>query len=218
MSVVAITMVRDEEDIIDWTLQHLLDQGVDHIIVADNLSVDETPWKLAALASTGKVTVIQDDEPGYYQDKKMTDLAHMAAADFDAEGEDVGAEFFRFGEAGGVVGVEHDERVEVAVAGVEDVGDLEVVLGAHFADAAQDVGELGGGDGAVHAHVVWRDAADGTEGAFAAFPDGEGFLGGLADFEADWVVLGEDGFQGVEQEILFGGAAFDFDDEHGFGV
>ena len=85
MSVVAITMVRDEEDIIDWTLQHLLDQGVDHIIVADNLSVDETPWKLAALASTGKVTIIQDDEPGYYQDKKMTDLAHMAAADFDAE-------------------------------------------------------------------------------------------------------------------------------------
>ena len=85
MTVVAITMVRDEEDIIDWTLQHLLDQVVDHIIVADNLSVDETPWKLAALASTGKVTVIQDDEPGYYQDKKMTDLAHMAAADFDAE-------------------------------------------------------------------------------------------------------------------------------------
>ena len=27
MTVVAITMVRDEEDIIDWTLQHLLDQG-----------------------------------------------------------------------------------------------------------------------------------------------------------------------------------------------
>jgi glycosyltransferase involved in cell wall biosynthesis len=85
MTVVAITMVRDEEDIIDWTLQHLLEQGIDHIIVADNLSVDETPWKLAALASTGKVTVIQDDEPGYYQDEKMTRLAHMAANDFGAE-------------------------------------------------------------------------------------------------------------------------------------
>ena len=85
MTVVAITMVRDEEDIIDWTLQHLLEQGIDHIIVADNLSVDETPWKLAALASTGRVTVIQDDEPGYYQDEKMTRLAHMAANDFGAE-------------------------------------------------------------------------------------------------------------------------------------
>jgi glycosyltransferase involved in cell wall biosynthesis len=85
MTVVAITMVRDEEDIIDWTLQHLLEQGIDHIIVADNLSIDETPWKLAALANTGRITVIQDDEPGYYQDEKMTRLAHMAANDFGAE-------------------------------------------------------------------------------------------------------------------------------------
>ena len=85
MTVVAITMVRDEEDIIDWTLQHLLEQGIDHIIVADNLSIDETPWKLAALANSGRVTVIQDDEPGYYQDEKMTRLAHIAANDFGAE-------------------------------------------------------------------------------------------------------------------------------------
>lgn len=85
MKTVAITMVRDEEDIIDWTLDHLLNQGIDHIIVADNLSIDETPWKLATLANTGRVTVIQDDEPGYYQDEKMTRLAHMAAQDFGAE-------------------------------------------------------------------------------------------------------------------------------------
>lgn len=85
MTTVAITMVRDEEDIIDWTLDHLLGQNIDHIIVADNLSIDETPWKLAALANTGKVTVIQDDEPGYYQDEKMTRLAHLAAQDFDAD-------------------------------------------------------------------------------------------------------------------------------------
>ena len=85
MTIVAITMVRDEADIIDWTLDHLLNQGIDHIIVADNLSVDETGWKLAALANTGRVTVLQDDEPGYYQDEKMTRLAHMAAIDFDAD-------------------------------------------------------------------------------------------------------------------------------------
>ena len=85
MTIVAITMVRDEQDVIDWTIQHLLDQNIDHIIVADNLSIDETPWKLAALTNTGRVTVIQDNEPGYYQDEKMTRLAHMAANDFGAE-------------------------------------------------------------------------------------------------------------------------------------
>jgi len=85
MKTVAITMVRDEEDVIDWTIDHLLNQGIDHIIVADNLSVDETPWKLAALANTGQITIIQDEEPGYYQDEKMTRLAHMAADQFEAE-------------------------------------------------------------------------------------------------------------------------------------
>ena len=45
MSVVAITMVRDEEDIIDWTLQHLLEQGIDHIIVAGEKAVSIQEWR-----------------------------------------------------------------------------------------------------------------------------------------------------------------------------
>lgn len=85
MTIVAITMVKDEADIIDWTIQHLLDQGIDHILVADNLSTDNTPWILQNLAKTGKVTVIEDPEPGYYQDHKMTQLAHRANADHNAE-------------------------------------------------------------------------------------------------------------------------------------
>ena len=85
MKLVAITMVRDEEDIIDWTIQHLLDQGVDHIIVADNMSIDNTGFILQTLTRTGKVTVIEDPEVGYYQDQKMTALAHMAANDFGAD-------------------------------------------------------------------------------------------------------------------------------------
>lgn len=85
MTVVAITMVRDEEDIIDWTIAHLLDQGIDHVIVADNLSIDKTPWILQTLTNSGQVTVVEDDEPGYYQDAKMTRLAHMARTRFNAE-------------------------------------------------------------------------------------------------------------------------------------
>ena len=85
MKLVAITMVRDEEDIIDWTIQHLLDQGVDHIIVADNMSIDNTGFILQTLTRTGKVTVIEDPEVGYYQDQKMTALAHMAANEFGAD-------------------------------------------------------------------------------------------------------------------------------------
>jgi glycosyltransferase involved in cell wall biosynthesis len=72
--IVAVTMVRDEADIIGFTLAHLLEQ-VDHVIVADNLSVDATP---DILATFDRVTVVEDHDPAYTQAVKMTRLAHMA--------------------------------------------------------------------------------------------------------------------------------------------
>lgn len=77
---VAITMVRDEADIIADTLALMLSQ-VDHAIVADNLSVDGTREIVEAF---DRVTVIDDTEPGYYQSEKMTRLAHLAG-DMGAE-------------------------------------------------------------------------------------------------------------------------------------
>lgn len=86
----AVTMVRDELDILPWTLAHMLDQ-VDHVIVADNRSVDGTRQYLDTIAAgldprtmtsvpslRGRITVHDDPEPGYYQDDKMTALAHEA--------------------------------------------------------------------------------------------------------------------------------------------
>jgi hypothetical protein len=78
--IVAVTMVRDEEDVIGHTLGLMLEQ-VDHAIVADNLSVDGTR---DILESFDNVTVITDDEPAYYQADKMTRLAHRAG-DMGAE-------------------------------------------------------------------------------------------------------------------------------------
>lgn len=77
--IVAITMVRDEIDILPWTLAHMLDQ-VDYVIVADNGSVDGTREHLAdmAAASPSRLLVQDDPEPGYYQADKMTRLAHQA--------------------------------------------------------------------------------------------------------------------------------------------
>ena len=86
MTVVAVTMVKDEQDCIGYTLRHLLAEGVDHILVADNMSTDATRSILDKLAEdTEQVTVVDDLEPGYYQDRKMTNLAHRAAEDLGAE-------------------------------------------------------------------------------------------------------------------------------------
>ena len=82
MTVFGICMVRDAEDIIGPIVEHMMDQ-VDHVIVADNLSVDNTRPILDAIK--GNLTVIDDHDPTYRQSEKMTHLAMIAkkqGADF----------------------------------------------------------------------------------------------------------------------------------------
>jgi glycosyltransferase involved in cell wall biosynthesis len=75
VTVIGVTMVKDEADVISATIAQLFAQGVDHIIAADNLSTDQTR---SILDKYDRVTVIDDNEPGYYQDAKMTNLARQA--------------------------------------------------------------------------------------------------------------------------------------------
>lgn len=76
--IIAVTMVRDEADIIGHTLAHMAAQ-VDHVIVADNRSTDRTPDILTAwAANVGHLTINTDPEIAYFQDNKMTALAHEA--------------------------------------------------------------------------------------------------------------------------------------------
>lgn len=72
--IVAVTMVRNEADIIETTLRHTATQ-VDHIICADNLSTDGTSDILHRLAAELPLTVVADDDPAYLQADKMTRLA-----------------------------------------------------------------------------------------------------------------------------------------------
>lgn len=77
MSVIAVGMVRDEEDLIAGTLLHLADE-VDEIIVADNRSTDGTREILAELEDRIPLTVLDDPDVGYYQSHKMSHLARLA--------------------------------------------------------------------------------------------------------------------------------------------
>lgn len=72
-------MVKDEADIIETVLRHLLAQGIERIVVADNLSSDGTEAILRRLARTEPVTVLTDRLTQYYQAEKMTHLARAAA-------------------------------------------------------------------------------------------------------------------------------------------
>jgi hypothetical protein len=55
-------------------------------------------------------------------------LAGQHAADLDAQPQDIGAELLGLLQFARLVGIVEDQRMQVAVAGVEDVGDAQAVL------------------------------------------------------------------------------------------
>lgn len=78
-SVWAVMLVRDEEDIIGSTIDHLLAQGVAGVLVADHGSTDGTWEVLTHIADRdGRVRVLRDREPGFYQGAKTSYLARQA--------------------------------------------------------------------------------------------------------------------------------------------
>jgi glycosyltransferase involved in cell wall biosynthesis len=78
----AISMVKDEVDIIADTLRHLASEGVEGIVIADNLSTDGTWDLLHDMRSELDLEYLltRDTEPAYYQSRKMTALARTAVA------------------------------------------------------------------------------------------------------------------------------------------
>lgn len=87
MRVVAVSMMKNEEDVCEDVVRHMAGQGVDGIIVADNLSTDRTRSILKTLQ--GRIgcplVVLDDKDPAYYQSRKMTALAKQAWDMFSAD-------------------------------------------------------------------------------------------------------------------------------------
>jgi hypothetical protein len=75
-----VSMVRDEIDVIRYTVEHLFAEGVDRVLIADNGSVDGTAELLREMASDFPITVVDDTLRAYYQGVKMTRLARVAAS------------------------------------------------------------------------------------------------------------------------------------------
>jgi glycosyltransferase involved in cell wall biosynthesis len=78
----ALMLVRDEADVLEHSLAHVLTQGVSGVAVIDNASVDDTPRILEDAkrhaATLGVEVVIQRDEEPHYQSRKTSELARVA--------------------------------------------------------------------------------------------------------------------------------------------
>ncbi len=79
VKLVAVTMVRDEADVLPYTVGALLAQGVAHVVVVDHGSTDGTRDLLADLARTAPVTVFDEPDPLYLQAMRLTVAATWAA-------------------------------------------------------------------------------------------------------------------------------------------
>jgi Ribonuclease G/E len=79
--IAAVSTVRDEGDIIACTIEHLLSEGVDLVIVADNLSRDDTVERVRKVQANfpENVLLVHDDEEAFWQGRRMTRLARLAA-------------------------------------------------------------------------------------------------------------------------------------------
>jgi hypothetical protein len=78
------------------------------------------------------------------------------AAHGHAEFQDPAAEFLGAFQFAGGVGIVEDERMQVAITGMEDVADRQAVFLREGGDAVQDLGEVLARYGAVHAVVIRR--------------------------------------------------------------
>ena len=81
-------------------------------------------------------------------------FAGQHAANLDTQPENIGTEFFSIIQFTGHVRIKQYQRMQIAVAGVEDIGNPEAVFFRQFLHAGQHIGQLPARDGAVHAKII----------------------------------------------------------------
>ena len=170
--IAGIANVRNEEDILDVTLRHLLAEGVDRLYLIDGASTDGTWGIIADVAAEhpGCVSAWMDASPVFHQAARINELASRAGADgadwvlpFDAD------EIF-YASIGGTIAE--------ALGGVAtDIGVLRCRLWQHVDWHYREPGPL------THPKVVfrWDPAAELTVGQHLVMGVPGGTLGPLLE-------------------------------------
>ena len=111
-------------------------------------------------------------------------FAGDGAADFNADFQDPAAQLLGSLEFALDIGIIEDQRMQVAVAGMENIDDRQLVFFRQLIDVRQNGRYLVAWNGAIHAVVVGRQAAHCRESRLAAGPEFRAllFVCGNADF------------------------------------
>lgn len=83
---IAMTMlVRNESDIIEHNVVYHAAMGVDHFIIMDHCSDDETPEIINRLSQDYSIELLQQESSGYYQSEWVSHMARLATTKHDAD-------------------------------------------------------------------------------------------------------------------------------------
>ncbi|MBF2053183.1 MAG: glycosyltransferase family 2 protein [Candidatus Sericytochromatia bacterium] len=85
MKLVMTLLVKDEADLIATQIRYHQAQGVDHFLVLDHDSQDQTAGLLQPFVSAGLVTLFRHTGRAFYQGAWMTELARRAYLHFQAD-------------------------------------------------------------------------------------------------------------------------------------
>jgi len=145
-------------------------------------------------------------------------FAGKRAARFHAITNDFGGSLHGAFELPFVTGIIENDGMKISVAGVKNVGDVEAVAVADFADAAKRLRKLGARNDAVENVVAGSEAAKGAKRVFAAFPEKLAF----------GIIARDANLAGAMRVASFGdggglpgngfGEAFDFEQKNGGAV
>jgi hypothetical protein len=140
-------------------------------------------------------------------------LAGESAADLDAIADDFVGGGDGSLEMRGIAGIVKNDGVEIAVAGMKDVADLESVGFSDFRNAAKGLRELGAWDDAVENVIAGSEPAKRAESVFATLPEELPLAGVACDANFAGAMSEADFVDGRGLRGNGFGEAFEFDEE-----
>lgn len=118
----------------------------------------------------------------------------------------------------GVAFVEEQNRMNVAIAGVKNIDNANIVSLANFDDFLEDVRQLSARDDAVLGAIARAEAADGAEGLLPTFPELEAFFFVASEAHFASAAAGANIDDLVALLIEAGFETIDFDEQDRLGI
>ena len=97
-------------------------------------------------------------------------FASQYTTHFDTAPQNIGAKILGPRQFARLVGIKQDQRVQIAVTRMKDIGHTQPVFLAECCHQHHHIGQTPPRDGAIHTQIIWRNPPDSRKSRFAPGP------------------------------------------------